>query len=71
MELVDALTAANLASQKKAPVVLATNKLSDDQLNEINKKAANAEALYQVGYGVNRTVVAKLAELLGLPKVIK
>ena len=71
MELVDALTAANLASQKKAPVVLATNKLSDDQLNEINKKAANAEALYQVGYGVNRTVVTKLAELLGLPKVIK
>ena len=68
MDLVDALTAANLASQKKAPVVLATNKLSYEQLNEINKKADNVEALYQIGYGVNINVVAKLAELLGLPK---
>ena len=68
MDLVDALTAANLASQKKAPVVLATDKLSNDQLNEINKLANNVEAIYQMGHGVERSVVAKLAELLGLPK---
>ena len=68
MDLVDALTAANLASQKKAPVVLATDKLSNDQLNEVNKLANNVEAIYQIGYGVERSVVAKLAELLGLPK---
>lgn len=68
MDLVDALTAANLASQKKAPVVLATNKLSNEQLNEINKLAENVGAIYQIGHGVERSVVAKLAELLGLPK---
>lgn len=68
MDLVDALTAANLASQKKAPVVLATDKLSNEQLNEINKLANNVEAIYQMGHGVERSVVAKLAELLGLPK---
>lgn len=68
MDLVDALTAANLASQKKAPVVLATDKLSNDQLNEVNKLANNVEAIYQIGHGVERSVVAKLAELLGLPK---
>ena len=71
MDLVDALTAANLASQKKAPVVLATDKLSNDQLNEVNKLANNVEAIYQIGHGVEGSVVAKLAELLGLPKVIK
>ena len=71
MDLVDALTAANLASQKKAPVVLATDKLSNDQLNEVNKLANNVEAIYQIGHGVEVSVVAKLAELLGLPKVIK
>ena len=68
MDLVDALTAANLASQKKAPVVLATDKLSNDQLNEVNKLAKDVQAIYQIGYGVERSVVAKLAELLGLPK---
>ena len=66
-ELVDALTAANLASQKNAPIVLATNKLSDAQINQVNLKAAKARAVYQVGFGVERTVLAKIASLLELP----
>ena len=68
-ELVDALTAANLASQKNAPIVLATDKLSKGQINELNKHAKNAQNLYQVGYGVNRTVLEKVAQLLNLPRL--
>lgn len=68
MDLVDALTVANLATQLEAPIVLATDKLSDEQLNQVNLKAANADRLYQIGGGVSRPVMEKLAELLGLPK---
>ena len=66
-ELVDALAAANLASEKKAPIVLATNKLSDAQVNALELNANGAEALYQVGIGVNRDNVVKvIAQRLGL-----
>ena len=68
MDLVDALTVANLATQLEAPIVLATDKLSNEQLNQVNLKAANANRLYQIGGGVSRPVMEKLAELLGLPK---
>lgn len=66
--LVDALTAANLASKLNAPILLATDKLSDEQTNQVNLKATSANALYQVGEGVNTKLVEKLANLLGLPK---
>ena len=65
--LVDALTAANLASQKNAPIVLATSELSESQINEINLKAGQAKALYQIGHGVKTPVLQKLADLLELP----
>ena len=66
-ELVDALAAANMASEKKAPIVLATNKLSDAQVNALELNANGAEALYQVGIGVNRDNVVKvIAQRLGL-----
>ena len=65
--LVDALTAANLASQKNAPIVLATSELSESQINEINLKAGQAKALYQIGHGVKTPVLQKLADLLKLP----
>ncbi len=68
MDLVDALTVANLATQLEAPIVLATDKLSNEQLNQVNLKAANANRLYQIGGGVSRPVMEKLAELLELPK---
>ena len=65
-ELVDALAAANMASEKNAPIVLATNKLSKEQLNALILNAKNAEALYQVGHGVARDVVKTIATQLGL-----
>ena len=66
--LIDALTAANLAAQKQAPIVLATNKLSDEQINALElNSAANPEALYQVGIGVDKDNVVKvIAQRLGL-----
>ena len=69
MDLVDALTAANLASQKKAPVVLATDKLSNDQLNEVNKLAKDVQAIYQIGYGVERSVLLNLQNYLDYQKL--
>ena len=66
MELVDALAAANFASEMNAPIVLATNKLSKEQENALELNAKNAHALYQVGHGVARDVVKTIAENLGL-----
>ena len=65
-ELVDALAAANMASEKNAPIVLATDKLSKDQLNALLLNAKEADALYQVGHGVARDVVKTIATQLGL-----
>ena len=67
MDLVDALAAANFAAQNKAPIVLATNKLSDAQINMLELNAQNAKALYQVGHGVDKDNVVKvIAQRLGL-----
>ena len=65
-ELVDALTAANLAAQTNAPVVLAKGSLTDDQVDAIRLRAKSADSLYQVGIGVERTVVETIASKLGL-----
>ena len=64
--LVDALTAANLAAQTNAPVVLATDKLTEDQIDAIRLRGKSADSLYQVGIGVERSVVETLASKLGL-----
>ena len=66
--LVDALTAANLASQEKAPIVLATNSLSEEQINALELNAKTAKNLYQVGLGVNPDVIKTVAQNLGLVK---
>ena len=64
--LVDALTAANLAAQTNAPVVLATSSLSADQLDAVQLRAKKADSLYQVGHGVERSVMEAVAARLGL-----
>ena len=66
MDLVDALAASNMAAKKKAPIVLATDKLSKEQENALELNAKNSYALYQVGHGVAREVVKTIAENLGL-----
>ena len=66
MELVDALAAANFAAEKKAPIVLATSKVSKAQENALELNAKKSFALYQVGHGVSRDVVKTIAQNLGL-----
>ncbi len=66
VELVDALAAANMAASKKAPIVLATDKLSKEQTSAINSYAKDAYGLFQVGGGVSRDVVKTIARMLNL-----
>ena len=65
-ELVDALAAANFASHIKAPIVLATDKLSKEQVEALERNTKPSTALYQIGHGVAREVVKVLAEGLDL-----
>ena len=65
-ELVDALTVANLAVQKKAPIILTKSSLSKEQMDAINLRAKSSKSLYQVGEGVERSVMETLAKALGL-----
>ena len=64
--LIDALTSANLAAKKHAPIVLGTKELSKNQIEAIAKNATTADKVYQVGYGVERSVVKTVAQALGL-----
>ena len=66
LELVDALAAANMASEKKAPIVLATKSLSKEQETVINSHAKDAYGLFQVGGQVERPVMKKIAIMLNL-----
>ena len=68
-ELIDALTATSLAVKHNAPIVLGTNKLNNNQVNAIEKKAQRTGIyVYQVGYGVARDVLKTIAERVGLAK---
>ena len=68
-ELIDALTATSLAVKHNAPIVLGTNKLSNDQINVLELNANRAGVyVYQVGNGVARDVVKTIAERIGLAK---
>ena len=64
-ELIDALAATTLASKNNAPIVLATSKLSNAQINALELNASSANAVYQVGHGVARDVVKTIARELG------
>ena len=64
--LIDALTAANLAAKGHAPIVLGTKELSKNQVEAIAKNASNATKVYQIGHGVERSVVKTVAQALGL-----
>ena len=65
-KLVDALAAANMASEKNAPIVLATDKVSKEQENALELNAKKSFALYQVGGKVSRDAVKTVAYKLGL-----
>ena len=55
-----------MASEKKAPIVLATSKLSKEQETVINSYAKDAYGLFQVGGQVNKEVVRTIARMLNL-----
>ena len=68
-ELIDALTATSLAVKDNAPIVLGTNKLNENQINAIEKKAQRTGIyVYQVGHGVARDVLKQIATRVGLVK---
>lgn len=67
-ELVDALTATSLAVKEDAPIVLATKKISDEQINALKNKADKGVFIYQIGYGVSNNVLETLAAKIGLLK---
>lgn len=67
-ELVDALTSTSLAVKEDAPIVLATDKISDEQINALKNKADKGVFIYQIGYGVSNNVLETLAAKIGLLK---
>ena len=70
-ELIDALSAANYAAKgtNAAPIVLATDKITDAQKVAILNKKGTVAKLTQVGQGVARTTLESVAEFLGLSNV--
>ena len=58
--LIDALTAAPLAGSKDAPIILATNSVSTEQVETAELKLKNVTKITQIGQGIAKTVVEKL-----------
>ena len=73
-ELVDALTASLFASERggvAAPIVLATDKITDEQLNQLvinSNKRLTDRTVYQIGEGVAEKVMQTVVTKLGLNK---
>ena len=65
-QLVDALTAGPLAAEAEAPILLATDKLSERQEEVVSDKVKLGADLTQLGGGVQLTVIQKLVKMLGL-----
>ena len=64
--LIDALTAAPLAGSKNAPIILATNSVSTEQVETAELKLKNVTKITQIGQGIANTVVEKLYDVLNL-----
>ena len=67
-ELIDALSAANYAAEMNAPVVLASEKLADNQKNALLQMAGkgNVAKTIQVGEGSSKDVLTALANFFDL-----
>ena len=67
--LIDALTATSIAASNKSPIVLATDKLSNDQLNALELKAKREGVyVYQIGGRVADAVTRTIASRINLAK---
>ncbi len=67
-DLADSLVAGPLAANNEAPIVLATTDLSVEQSETLDLRLNGNESLTQVGGGVSRTIIEKIAIKLGLAK---
>ena len=65
-ELIDALSAANYAAGMNAPVVLASEKIADNQKNALLKMNGTVANTIQVGEGSSKDVLTALANLFDL-----
>ncbi len=61
-KLIDALTAAPLAAEAKAPIILTTDSLSKNQEEVLELRLSNVTKLTQIGNGIVQSVVEKIAE---------
>ena len=68
-QLVECINSNIIAVQHKTPIVLGTNKLSEDQVNALEKKSTKEGVyVYQVGIGVAKDVLRTIASRVGLVK---
>ena len=65
-ELIDALSAANYAAGMNAPVVLASEKIADNQKNALLKMDGTVANTIQVGEGSSKDVLTALANFFDL-----
>ena len=65
-KLIDALSAANYAAAKNAPIVLATSSISEGQKNALLNVNGTIASVTQVGEGVERSILESVAKLLGV-----
>lgn len=64
-KLVDALTAAPLAAKKNAPIVLATEDLTESQKDVLELvEVADSTNVFQIGGGIVNTLITKISDLL-------
>uniref|UniRef100_UPI003FA71DD8 cell wall-binding repeat-containing protein n=1 Tax=Peptacetobacter sp. TaxID=2991975 RepID=UPI003FA71DD8 len=69
LDLIDALPASSLAVKFDAPIVLATDKISDSQIKVLKDNVdSKGLSIYQIGYGVAESVINTIAEKVGLKK---
>ena len=65
-KLIDALSAANYAAAKNAPIVLATSSISEGQKKALLNVNGTIASVTQVGEGVERSILESVAKLLGV-----
>ena len=63
-QLIDALTAAPLAGNAGAPIVLATNNVTVEQKEAVQSNFKGVKKIVQIGQGIADSVITKIAEIV-------
>lgn len=64
-KLIDALTAAPLAAEMNAPIILTTNELTKEQADVVEVQLSKVEKLIQVGKGIADAAIKAIVEKIG------